>query len=108
MVRLGVVLFENIVCETEWRILSHPICHNSQSRPYSTTLLRTLATWCGPCQMMAPQLEAAAAELGDRCRVGKIDSDKQNFTEENFKSGFHVGAGFSMFLLDVILYYNFN
>lgn len=39
-------------------------------------LLDVYATWCGPCQMMAPQLSAAAAELGEKVRVAKIDSDK--------------------------------
>jgi len=35
----------------------------------------------------------------------KIDSGKQNFTEDVGKAGFHIGAGFSMFILDVITYY---
>lgn len=39
-------------------------------------LLDVYATWCGPCQMMAPQLKAAAAALGDTARVAKLDSDK--------------------------------
>lgn len=39
-------------------------------------LLDVYATWCGPCQMMAPQLKAAAEELGADVRVAKIDSDK--------------------------------
>lgn len=39
-------------------------------------LLDVYATWCGPCQMMAPQLKEAAAELGETVRVAKIDSDK--------------------------------
>jgi len=39
-------------------------------------LLDVYATWCGPCQMMSPQLVAAATELGDTVRVAKIDSDK--------------------------------
>lgn len=26
--------------------------------------------------MIAPEMEKVAAELGDRCRVGKLDSDK--------------------------------
>eukprot|EP00566_Odontella_aurita_P014816 CAMPEP_0113588942 /NCGR_PEP_ID=MMETSP0015_2-20120614/35809_1 /TAXON_ID=2838 /ORGANISM="Odontella" /LENGTH=340 /DNA_ID=CAMNT_0000494899 /DNA_START=4 /DNA_END=1026 /DNA_ORIENTATION=+ /assembly_acc=CAM_ASM_000160 len=39
-------------------------------------LLDVYATWCGPCQMMAPQLKEAARELGSTVRVAKIDSDK--------------------------------
>ena len=46
---------------------------NSASTPL---LLDVYAVWCGPCQMMAPQLVEAAKELGSTCRVAKIDSDK--------------------------------
>ena len=34
------------------------------------------ATWCGPCQMMAPILEQVGANLRDRLQVIKIDTDK--------------------------------
>jgi thioredoxin len=34
------------------------------------------ATWCGPCQMMAPILEQVGATLRDRLQVVKIDTDK--------------------------------
>ena len=37
----------------------------------------------------------------------KIDTKKQSFVEQTTKFGFHAGAGFSMFLLDVITYYNY-
>lgn len=40
-------------------------------------LLDVYATWCGPCQMMAPHLEAAARSLGNRVRVAKVDSDEE-------------------------------
>jgi thioredoxin 1 len=39
-------------------------------------LLDVFATWCGPCNFLAPQLEAAAAEFGSRVRVAKLDSDQ--------------------------------
>jgi thioredoxin len=34
------------------------------------------ATWCGPCQMMAPILEQVGAQLKNRLQVIKIDTDK--------------------------------
>lgn len=34
------------------------------------------ATWCGPCQMMAPILEQIGIDLKDRLQVVKIDTDK--------------------------------
>lgn len=33
------------------------------------------AAWCGPCNMMAPHFEAAAAALEPRVRLGKVDTD---------------------------------
>ena len=39
-------------------------------------LVDAYAVWCGPCQMMAPQLQAAAATLGDTVRVAKFDTDQ--------------------------------
>jgi len=34
------------------------------------------ATWCGPCQMMAPILEQVNAQMNNRIQVVKIDTDK--------------------------------
>jgi thioredoxin len=35
------------------------------------------APWCGPCRMMAPQFEAAAAQLEPQVRLGKVDTEAQ-------------------------------
>ena len=37
----------------------------------------------------------------------KIDRNRSGFTEDLIKLGFHVGGGISMFLLDVMGYYNY-
>ena len=33
------------------------------------------APWCGPCQMMAPQYAAAAADLEPGVRLAKLNTD---------------------------------
>lgn len=58
-------------CEITGEQLSQEL--TSDSTPI---LLDVYATWCGPCKMMAPELEKAAEELGTKCRVAKLDSDK--------------------------------
>jgi thioredoxin 2 len=34
------------------------------------------AAWCGPCMMMAPEFERAAATLEPRFRLAKVDTEK--------------------------------
>lgn len=35
-----------------------------------------MASWCGPCKTMAPEFEAAAAELAGRAKFVKVDIDQ--------------------------------
>jgi thioredoxin 2 len=35
------------------------------------------APWCGPCQMMAPEYAAAAAELEPKVRLAKLNTDAE-------------------------------
>lgn len=44
--------------------------------PNVPLLLDAYAVWCGPCQMMAPQLREASRVFGNRVRVAKIDTDQ--------------------------------
>merc|ERR1711998_176518 len=35
------------------------------------------ATWCGPCVLLAQELEKVAEELGDEVRIVKVDTDEE-------------------------------
>jgi thioredoxin 1 len=39
-------------------------------------LVDFFATWCGPCQMLAPILKDVKTNLGERISIIKIDVDK--------------------------------
>lgn len=34
------------------------------------------ATWCGPCVLMARELEKVAKAMGDKVRIVKVDTDE--------------------------------
>ena len=34
------------------------------------------ADWCGPCKMMSPIIDSIAEELGDKIKIGKINTDE--------------------------------
>ena len=40
-------------------------------------IIDAYATWCGPCQQVAPEFEAAAKELKGRVRFVKLDTDEE-------------------------------
>lgn len=46
------------------------------------------ATWCGPCQMMAPILEQVGDRLKGRVQIVKIDTDKY----PNIASQYQINA----------------
>ena len=42
------------------------------------------ATWCGPCKMLAPTIDAIATEYKDRVVVGKVDVDENEAIARRF------------------------
>lgn len=42
------------------------------------------ATWCGPCKMLAPTVDAIATEYKDRVVIGKVDVDQSEAIARRF------------------------
>lgn len=43
------------------------------------------APWCGPCQMVAPILEAVAENMGDKLKIVKLNTDENMNTAQNYE-----------------------
>lgn len=43
------------------------------------------ASWCGPCRMQSPVVDAVAEELGDAVRVCKVNVDEQPELAMNYQ-----------------------
>ena len=48
-------------------------------------LVDVWAPWCGPCRLMAPQMDWAAEQYGDRLLVGKLEADSNPDTRDQLK-----------------------
>ncbi len=50
-----------------------------------TAIVDFWATWCGPCRMVAPEIEKLATELEGKVLVGKVNVDEQMPLAEKFR-----------------------
>ncbi|ETN95465.1 thioredoxin [Zhouia amylolytica] len=48
-------------------------------------LIDFFATWCGPCQTLAPILKETKNELGEEVNIVKVDVDKNQPLAANFQ-----------------------
>ena len=77
-------------CQTTLSIQPTPVAVTDESfaevveRSAIPVLLDVWATWCGPCQKLAPVIDELAAEFANRVRVGKLDIDHNQGTASRF------------------------
>ncbi len=42
------------------------------------------ASWCGPCRMVAPTIDALADEYAGKVKIGKVNVDEENALASQF------------------------
>jgi thioredoxin len=50
--------------------------YNDIVKSHSTVLVDFYADWCGPCKMMVPVFKELKSEMGDKVKIVKIDTEK--------------------------------
>ena len=57
---------------------------NEVMQSEKTVIVDFYADWCGPCKIMSPIIDEIAEELGDKVKVGKVNSDENMALAEKF------------------------
>ena len=66
-------------CRKGYEIMVKKITNNDMSEILTEKIavVDFSATWCGPCQMQSPVVDAVAESLGDQVKVCKVNVDEQ-------------------------------
>ncbi len=75
--------------------LTHANFQKQATRNDIPLLIDFWASWCGPCQMMAPQFEQAAALLEPQVRLAKLNTE----TEQGLAGQFGIRSIPTLMLL---------
>lgn len=67
-----------------------PVCltdanFNELVNKHNLALIDCWASWCGPCQAIAPTIEQLAEEYSQKMLIGKLDVDENPQTAECFQ-----------------------
>ncbi|MEE9219481.1 MAG: thioredoxin [Acidobacteriota bacterium] len=58
---------------------------DQETRGDTPLLVDFWASWCAPCRLIGPHLEALAQEYQGRARVGKVDVDESGVLATRFQ-----------------------
>jgi thioredoxin 2 len=78
-------------CKTPLVALSSPITITDANfadeveKSKMPVLVDFWATWCPPCKMIAPIVDALAKEMSGKAKIGKLDVDQNPITSGKFR-----------------------